>query len=263
MDVDPRAIGKDCPAEVALMANPKIALAELANEIGRLMSPEQRHSAQDRFEKLKKARAQTIAKREEDFKKEWDALPLRPSRALREISLALPPSSVVVDETVVLTTYVECVMELSKPNSYFSSNAYLGWGLPASLGVALGTSKSPVVALVGDGSALFGIQTLWTAARYQIPVIMIILNNEGFAAIKWALAMHPDRKSGEEDDLGYNLGDINFVQLAQAFGIGCKRIEKPEQIRPAIEDAIKADRPFLLDIAVDPHDIGYGMPDLP
>jgi benzoylformate decarboxylase len=263
MDVDPRALGRDCPAEVALVANPKATLAELATEVGRLMSPGQREKARERFEKLKSARAQARAAREEDFKKDWDAVPVRPSRAMREIANALPPGNVVVDEAVMLTSYVEYIMEFSEPGSYFSSNACLGWGLPASLGVALGTSRRPVVALVGDGSALFGLQALWTAARYQIPAIMVVLNNEGFAAIKWAFAMYTERGSPEGADLGYDLGDVDFPKLAQAFGISGQRIEDPAKIGPTLEKAIGAEKPVLLDLTLDPGDVGYGIPSLP
>jgi benzoylformate decarboxylase len=248
--------------EVALVASPKTALAELTTEVRQLMSPGQREASRRRLEKLKNARAQAREARERDFKKGWDAVPIRPSRAIKEIAGALPPGSVVVDEAVMLTTYIEYIMEFSEPGSYFTSIACLGWGLPASLGVALATSRRPVVALVGDGSALFGLQALWTAAKYQIPVIVVVLNNRGYAAIKWGFAMYPERASGEGADLGYDLGEVNFPQLAQAFGINAHRIEDPAQIGPALEKAIGTGKPTLLDLAVDPKDVGYGLPSL-
>ena len=263
IDVDPQALGRECSAEIALVADPKTALSELATEVERVMSAEQRQRARERFDMLKNSREQAKATNEEVFKQERDAVPLRPSRAIKEIARALPPSGVIVDEAVMLTTYIEYIMEFSEPGSYFSANACLGWGLPASLGISLGTSRRPVVALVGDGSALFGVQALWTAARYRIPVIMVILNNEGFAAIKWAFSMYPGRQAGQDADLGYNLGDVDFPKLAQAFGISSLRIEKAEQIGPAIERAIEAAQPVLIDVAVDPRDVGYGLPSLP
>ncbi len=262
IDLDPRGLARDCPVEVALVASPKTALAELTSEVGRLMSPGQREASRRRFEKLKSARAQARAARESDFEKDWDAVPLRPSRAIKEVARALPPGSVVVDEAVMLTTYIEYIMEFSEPGSYFSSNACLGWGLPASLGVSLAASRRPVVALVGDGSALFGLQALWTAAKYQIPVVVVVLNNRGYAAIKWAFAMYPERASGAGADLGYDLGDVDFLQLARAFGISAQRIDGAAQIGPALEKAIGAGKPALLDIAVDPRDVGYGLPSL-
>lgn len=262
IDLDPRGLARDCPAEVALVASPKTALAELTTEVRQLMSPGQREASRRRLEKLKNARAQAREARERDFKKGWDAVPIRPSRAIKEIAGALPPGSVVVDEAVMLTTYIEYIMEFSEPGSYFTSIACLGWGLPASLGVALATSRRPVVALVGDGSALFGLQALWTAAKYQIPVIVVVLNNRGYAAIKWGFAMYPERASGEGADLGYDLGEVNFPQLAQAFGINAHRIEDPAQIGPTLEKAIGTGKPTLLDLAVDPKDVGYGLPSL-
>jgi len=264
MDVDPRSMGRDCVAEMALVTNPKVGLAELTAEVRRLMSPAQHKRSQQRFEQLRNARAEAKEAHELTFKKEWDAVPLRPSRAIREIAdVILPRGGVVVDEAVMLTTYVEYIMEFSEPASYFSSNACLGWGLPASLGVALAAPGKPVVALVGDGSALFGIQALWTAAKYHIPVIAVVLNNRGYAAIKWAFSMYPEKGSPQGADLGYDLGNVDFLKLAQAFGIAGHHVEDAAQIRPALEAAIEEGKPALIDIAVDPRDVGYGLPGLP
>ncbi len=262
LDIDPRAVGRDCPAEVALVADPRTALAELAAEVRRLLSPGQRAKIGERFDRLKSAREQARAAREEDFRKEWDAVPTRPSRAIREIANALPPDAVVVDEAVMLTSYVEYVFEFSRPGSYFSANACLGWGLPAGLGAALGSPGKPVVALVGDGSALFGVQALWTASRYCLPAVMVVLNNSGFAAIKWAFSMYGEAGSAAALDVGCGLGDVDFLKLAGAFGVQARRIEEPGGIGPAVVEAIGAGKPVLLDIALDPTDVGYGLPSL-
>jgi thiamine pyrophosphate-dependent acetolactate synthase large subunit-like protein len=91
---------------------------------------------------------------------------------------------------------------------------------------------------------------------------MVILNNRGYAAVKWGFASYPDRKSGEGADLGYDLGNVDFPKLADSFGVSGQRIEKPDEIGPALKRAIKARKPALLDIMVDPGDVGYGMPRL-
>lgn len=262
IDLDPRGLAKDSPAAVALFASPKTALAELASEVKRLTSPSQRQKRRSRVEQLRKAQEQARIEQNEAFAKEWKAFPIKPSRAVQEIANALPRGSVVVDEAVMLTSYVAAIMEFSEPGSYFCSIACLGWGLPASLGVALGNPKRPVLAILGDGCTLFGLQALWTAAKYRIPVIMVVLNNRGYAAVKWGFASYPDRKSGEEADLGYDLGKVDFPKLAQSFGVSGQRIEKPDEIGPALRKAIRSKKPTLIDIIVDPRDVGYGMPRL-
>jgi benzoylformate decarboxylase len=262
IDHNPQGLATDCQAEVSLAASPRGALADLTAEVSRIMSPAQRQRSRDRLERLKDLREQVRAAREADFSREWDEQPIRPSRAIREIAAALPQASVVVDEAVMLTSYVESIMEFSEPGSYFSSNACLGWGLPASMGVALGTSRHPVVALIGDGSALFGLQGLWTAARYRIPAVLVVLNNRGYAAIKWAMAMYPERQCAEDADLGCNLGDVDFTLLAQAFGISARRIDDAAEIGPALRSAAETGQPMLLDIPLDPSDVGYGLPGL-
>jgi hypothetical protein len=127
-----------------------------------------------------------------------------------------------------LTSYVASIMDFTKPGSYFCSITCLGWGLPAALGVGLASSRKPVVALVGDGSALFGIQALWTAAKYKIPVIMVVLNNRGYAAVKWGLASYPDRKSKEGIDIEYisiadpeTLEDVEQIKDKALIAIAC------------------------------------------
>lgn len=262
IDHDPRGLARECPAEVALVGSPKTVLAELATEVRRLMSPRQRQRSQQRFKKLQRGREQAKAACAADFQKEWNNVPMRPSRAIKELANAMPPSSVVVDEAVMLTSYVASIMEFTRPGSYFCSITCLGWGLPASLGVGLANSRKPVLALVGDGSALFGIQALWSAAKYRIPVIMVVLNNRGYAAVKWGLASYPDKKSGEDTDLGCDLGDVDFPGLAQAFGVKARRIARPDDIAPALRNAIRSRKPALIDLIVDPNDVGYGMPRL-
>jgi benzoylformate decarboxylase len=262
IDHDPRTLSRECPAEVALVGSPKAVLAELVTEVKSLMSARQRKKSLQRFKKLQKGHEQAKAACEADFKKECNDVPMRPSRAVTEIANALPSDSVVVDEAVMLTSYVASIMDFTRPGSYFCSITCLGWGLPAALGVGLADSRKPVLALVGDGSALFGIQALWTAAKYKIPVIMVVLNNRGYAAVKWGLASYPDRKSGERADLGYDLGNVDFPKLAQSFGVSGQRIEKPQEIVPALKRAIRARKPALIDLIVDPGDVGYGMPRL-
>jgi benzoylformate decarboxylase len=262
LDVDPQTVCWECPTEVALVADPKVTLAELAAETGRLLSSEQREKIQERFDRLKDSREQARAARELDFAQDRDAVPMRPARALAEIALALPEDAVVVDEAVMLTSYIEYLFEFSRPGSFISTNACLGWGLPASLGASLGTTRRPVVALIGDGSVLFGLQALWTASRYCIPVVMVVLNNSGFAAIKWAFSMYSDAGLPTNVDLGCEIRDTDFPGLARALGVEARRIETPDQVGPAVAEAIKAGKPVLIDIALDPTDVGYGIPSL-
>lgn len=263
VDLDPRGLSRDCSVDVSILANPKVALAELVAEIRRRMSNYQREKSRNRFKKMKILHDKVITTREADFRKQHDDKPMRPSRAIKEIAEALPRDAIIVDEAIMLTSYVECCMNFTEAGSYFSSNACLGWGLPAALGVCLATSGKPVVAIVGDGSAIFGIQSLWTAAKYQIPVTFIILNNRGYASIKWGFSLLPDRASKEGDDLGYILGNVDFPKLAEAFGVRGQRIEDPAKIKPAVQKAIRSDKPVLIDLFVDPKDIGYGIPGLP
>jgi benzoylformate decarboxylase len=263
LDLDPGGLARDCPADIALLASPKTALAELADEIEGMLSDAQREAARQRFDRLKRGREEAREAREVQFKELRDAVPIHPSRAVSDIVAALPKGTIIVDEAVMLTTYIEYLYESPDVSSYFSSNACLGWGLPAALGVSLAAPGRPVVALIGDGATLFGIQALWTAARYELPVVFVVLNNSGFNAIKWAFAAYPFKTCGPDADLGCDLGNVDFPGVAKAFGVDGERVEQPGEVRPAFERAIGAKKPALLDLILDPKDVGCGLPRLP
>ncbi|MBE0479386.1 MAG: thiamine pyrophosphate-binding protein [Dehalococcoidia bacterium] len=263
VDLDACGLSRECRADLALLGNPKQVLSELVSEARRITGKSERDRIRRRDKDLRKMRADARASEAAAFAKERLDIPMRPSRAVKDIADSLPADAVVVDEAVMLTSYVASIMDFTKPGSYYCSISCLGWGLPAALGVALGTSRRPVLALVGDGSALFGIQALWTANKYQLPVIVAVLNNRAYAAVKWGFAMYPDRRCPEGSDLGFELGIVDFLKLAGAFGIKAERIEDPEKLRPALKRAISRGQPALLDLVVDPRDVGYGLPSLP
>lgn len=263
IDSDPAGLSRDCPADIALLASPKLALAELADEIERIMSDSQREAAKQRFTRLKQARDEATRGREEQFKDVWDQVPIHPWRAVSDMIAALPHGSIIVDEAVMLTTYLEYLYETADVSGYFSANACLGWGLPAALGVSLAAQGRQVVAMVGDGATLFGLQALWTAARYELPVVFVVLNNSGYNAIKWAFAAYPMRGCSRDADLGCELGNVDFPAVAGGFGVQGERIENPDEVRPAFERAVASGKPRLLDIMLDPKDVGCGLPRLP
>ncbi len=119
----------------------------------------------------------------------------------------------------------------------------------AAIGVSLAHPGRPVVALIGDGSAMYSIQALWTAAHLNLPITYIILDNKGYRIIKQRLkAFH-----GNDNFVGMDFTDpeIDFVGLAQSLGMEAERIAEPGAMRPALEAAIASNRPVLLDVVVE------------
>jgi benzoylformate decarboxylase len=257
IDLDVRGLAGLYPTEFAILASPRIALAELAAAVDGLLTDGQRERCRQRFESVAGTRRKAKEGIETRIKNDWDAKPIKVWRVIKEIADALPPNSALVEESASLFGSTTKYMEFSDTGSYFYCADYLGWGFPASLGVALGGSKRPIVALLGDGSTLINIQTLWTAARYQIPVIFVVLNNSGYGAIRTLLSVYDgitSETTSRSEVENYDIGDVPLAKLAIDFGIDAQRIENPAEIRPAFEKAIGLGKPTLIEIMIDPWD---------
>lgn len=178
------------------------------------------------------------------------ATPIAPDWLMLNIVEALPADAIVVNEG--LTSAHRLLDLLPYRDRYgFHGNASggIGWGLPAAVGVQLAHPDRRVVALSGDGSALYSIQALWTAAHLDLPITFVIANNKGYRILKQRLrAFH-----GSDADIGmdFTKPEIDFAGLARSFGVTAEHIAEPDAIRPALDAALTRLGPTLLDVAVD------------
>lgn len=260
IDLDAGALARFCPTEVALLADPKHALSALNAAVGPLVS---RKEHADRLERLTVEHRQRQAFVRRCLGEDRQAVPIRWGAAFGEIAAALPRQAVVVDELASFYGQLPKVMEFRDPGSYFATCDSLGWGLPAALGVALGSSRKPVVAMLGDGGAMFCIQALWTAARYQIPAVMVVFNNGGFGSMRGLFAMYGQavaRPMDSADCAAYDIGEVSFARLAADFGVDARRVTDPTQIGPVMKEMIALGKPAVVEIMVSPE--GAGMIEL-
>lgn len=131
---------------------------------------------------------------------------------------------------------------------YTMCSGGLGYGLPAAVGVALGKPGARVIALVGDGSAMYAIQALWSAAQLALPVTIVILKNRRYAALYEFARIFGYRP--DEHVPGTDLPDLDFVALAAAQGVQGLRVEAAEQLRPALLQALQSTAPMLVEVEV-------------
>jgi benzoylformate decarboxylase len=131
----------------------------------------------------------------------------------------------------------------------------IGQALPGALGVKLAHPDRPVVALSGDGSAMYSIQALWTAAHHNLAVVFVILNNREYRILKHNMDTYRQRFGAKPDRAYPNMDlvspDLGFVDLARGMGVEAMRVATPGELRPALEKALGAARPFLLDVAIE------------
>ena len=125
----------------------------------------------------------------------------------------------------------------------------IGWSLPASVGIAMAQKGRPVVTYVGDGSAMYSIQALWTTAHHKLPITTVICNNGGYRIIKQRLkAFH---KNDHFIGMDFANPPVDFVGLATSLGMKAERISEPDAIAPAIGASVASGVPTLFDVVVE------------
>src|SRR5262249_51140848 len=179
---------------------------------------------------------------------------VQPLALLHAIGDMLPSDAVVIEEALSSSPGIRLLIRSDDPQSYFGlRGGGIGWGLPAAIGIKLALPHRPVVALIGDGSALYTTQALWTAAHYRIPVVFVILNNTSYRILKQRL--HALRGLAEQADsyVGMELVDpaIDFAALRRSFGADAERAGPVHEATDLIARALASDRPMVIDVELD------------
>ncbi|MCY1240265.1 Benzoylformate decarboxylase [compost metagenome] len=140
-------------------------------------------------------------------------------------------------------------LPILRPGTFYTmASGGLGYGMPAAAGVALAQPNRRVIGLIGDGSSMYSIQTLWTAAQLGLDMTFVIVNNRRYAALKrfgGVLGFPADAQLP-----GTDLPGLDFVALAQGHGVRAERVQDAQKLRAALEDALKSKGPSLVEVLV-------------
>jgi benzoylformate decarboxylase len=162
----------------------------------------------------------------------------------------LPDNAIVVDEGLTSSRQMLALRAHRDRYGYHAlASGGIGWGLPASVGVSLANPDRPVVCFSGDGSAMYSIQALWTAAHHKLPLTVVICNNGGYRIIKQRLlAFHND-----DHYVGMDFVDpkVDFVALAKSLGMEAVRITEPGELKTAFKSAFSRPGAKLIEVMVD------------
>jgi benzoylformate decarboxylase len=251
IEEDPWEIGKVFPVDLGIIADAKSALKSLLDVYPKMAGTQ--NGRQQRLETIRSAKAQAKAELEERVKQGWDGMPISMARLARTLDRLLEKDTLIVNESPTSKDILMANFSFSSARSYFSnsSGGYLGWGLGAAIGAKLAAPKRPVVACLGDGSTMFGLQGLWTLAKYRVPLLVIVFNNRAYMAVK-----NQFRGSEERIRLAAEMGaelvgpEINFARMADTFGIFGQRVEQPDAIEPALKRAVEHHGPALVDVVI-------------
>jgi benzoylformate decarboxylase len=255
VESSPERLAHNWPVTVGLVSDARAALSALlaAVERGGAALGE---AAARRNDALRTLKAQDAEAQRARAAKRWDRAPIAVPRAMAEIEAALPLDAIVVDEAITAGPDLARTVQFERVGDYVGARGGgIGQALPGALGVKIAQPGRPVLAVSGDGSAMYSIQALWTAAHHDLAVVFLILNNREYRILKHNMDTYRQR-FGAKPERGYphmdlTTPDLGFVDLARGMGVDGARVSKPDELRPAIEKALGARRPFVLDVAIE------------
>jgi benzoylformate decarboxylase len=243
-------MGKNFPAEIALRADVKETLKALIPLLKKLGGAKLAESAkkslaemaQKNWSAQKAARtAKLAAPTDKPLPAEW---------VMMRLCEKLPNDAIIVEEGLTSTATLPSYFPFHDRNSFFGNvSGGIGWGIAAAVGVQIAEPKRRVVAVIGDGSAMYSITALWSAANQKLPVIFLITNNEGYQILKNRLKLF----HGNDTPIGMDFNDppMNIAKIAEGFGLPAERVDTAAGFDAAFDNALaRTEGPSLIEVMV-------------
>jgi len=253
IDNDPWQMGKNWPVAAGIEGDIRLSVAELNSVIEIKSSAEVHGGVRARAEKIGREKGTQEAALKGEDEKAMDKIPISASRLAREIANASLPGTIIVDESWSYSTIMQRYMRFSETKSYFRGRGVsIGQGIPLSIGIKLAIPERPVIAVVGDGSAMWSCQSMWTAVHYNLPIKFVIIANSSYRLVKVnKILQMGEKSSGRFLGLELDSPRIDFCQLAHAFGIQSQQVARPDELEKVLTSAFSNDKPALVEVAVD------------
>ena len=244
-------LGKNYPTELALRADVKETLRALLPVLRARRTQAQASAAEQRIAELADRNWTARNRRARDAVTALASRqPIDPRFAMMSVVDALPDNAIVVEEALTATAALNEFLPARDPNSFYGlASGGLGFAAPGAIGISLAQAARPVVATIGDGSSMYAIQSLWTAAHLRLPITYVIINNRSYRIIKERLLA--GRKSDQFVAMDMSDPPIDFVSVATGMGMAAQRVTDPSGLRQALDEAIRSGRPNLVEVVVD------------
>ena len=255
IEESPGRLAYNFPLTLGVVGHLDETLTGLNAAIRKTANADFRAASESRNQRLQE---QTAARRQaldDRLQVLWDTTPMSPARAMHEIGSALPENAVVVDESVTALLDVAQSFEFERPGDYYAGRGGgIGQGVAGALGVKVAHPDRPVVALSGDGSAMYSIQALWTAAHHDLEILFVIISNREYRVLKHNLDTYRLRFDAQSNrpypHMDLTNPVLGFAEMARGMGVQAKQVSEPEELRQAVRDALAAQGPYLLDVVV-------------
>lgn len=244
VDIDPAEVGKNVNIDIPLVGDVRSILVDLLREI----EPQRHDQWLDTVYRWRRDYPLSYCTKKDTIK---------PQYVVEEIYKVTNGEAFITTEVGQHQMWAAQYYHCKYPRRFVSSGGLgtMGFGFPAALGVQMAYPDAVVFDIAGDGSIQMNIQELATAVQYKLPVNIAILNNHYLGMVRQWQEMFFNKRYSHSN----MAGNPDFVKLAQAYGAEGLRVERPEDVRPALEEAINSPKPFVLDFVVDEEENVYPM----
>ncbi len=228
LDINAEELGRNYPNTVSLQGDAKVTVQQMISAF--------EGSPPRRAEWLEQARSYVADFwAESEPLRQSDAVPMRPERICRELEEWMPSNATLVVDTFHAAMWTAQMTRMKEGQSYLRCGGSLGWAFAASIGAKAALGDKPVIGFIGDAGFYYHIAELETAARNKLNVVMVVNTNYS---------------GGVLEKVAYEKS-VNFAKVADSLGCVGFRVEKPADVRPALEKALAAGRPAIVDIVSD------------
>ncbi len=244
IDIDPSELGRNYRNTIGVMGDAKATVRRLMEFLEPTDAPKSQWAR----------RAQEIVKewrREQEPARNSNAIPIRPERLCKELTDVLPRDAILVSDTGHAAIWTSTMVYLTHPEqTYIRCAGTLGWGFPASLGAKCASPDRPVVCFTGDGGFWYHLSELETARRCGINTVTVVNNNHGLGQCLAPIRSLYGDRPGNRDEM-FKFREVNFARIAQEMGCLGIRVERPEEISSALQTALAADLPAVVEVITD------------
>lgn len=251
-----RRLAYNYTVDAGIVGDVRATLVALREAVSAGATPAFKTAAQRRNAALAATKDAETTAQAERTRKSWDRTPMSMARAMAEIRDGLPSGAIVVDESITANIDLARTFEFSVPGDYYSGRGGgIGQGLAGALGTQVAHPDRPVVCISGDGSSMYSIQALWTAAHHELPIVFVILANREYRVLKHNLDTYRQR-FGALSNQGYphmDLGgpQLGFVDMARGMGVSGTSISNAADLAGAVRAAFASKKPHLIEVAIE------------
>ena len=244
-------LAKNYHTEQAILGNVKTTLINLNKILSNNLDKTYKNNAVIRIKKIEK---NNWSKNKKDLtsktSKDKNIIPITPNWLMMTLAENISSNNIVVEEALVSSRSLLNFLPFKNHKDFYGlASGGIGWAVSGCIGVSLANKNKTIVAIIGDGSSMYAIQSIWTAAHYNLPIIYVIANNQSYRIIKERLEGFHNNTNFVGMD--FNKPKIDFVKIANSMGVEATQVSEPKSLKSLFKKAFKYKKPYLIEVMVD------------